>query len=76
VTRSTSPAISSVGIRGWAEETGILIEVYAVEGHLGAVIQSGPAGGESLGPVPLSTLYCRDARDADLEVRYCWREAR
>src|SRR5580704_2093782 len=49
VTRSTSPAISSVGTRGWAEEAVILIEVYAVEGHLCAVIQSGLAGGEPHG---------------------------
>jgi hypothetical protein len=41
---STSPAISSVGTRGFGEVADILIEVYAVEGHLGAVIQSGPAG--------------------------------
>jgi hypothetical protein len=31
VTRSTSPAISSDGTRGWGEEVVILIEVYAVD---------------------------------------------
>jgi hypothetical protein len=43
VTRSTSPAIASDGVRGWGEEAVILIEVYAVEVHLGAVFKSGSA---------------------------------
>ena len=56
MTRSTSPAISSDGTRGWAEEAVILIEVYAVKGHPVAVIQSGSAGGEPHSPLHLISL--------------------
>jgi hypothetical protein len=53
VTRSTSPAISSDGTRGCGEEAVILMEVYAVEAHLCAVIRSGPAGQRLIWPVHL-----------------------
>jgi hypothetical protein len=69
VTRSTSPAISSVGTRGWEEEAVILIEVYAVEAHPCAVIQSGPAARRATwSPYIPCNLYGGATSDAALEV--------
>jgi hypothetical protein len=52
------------------EEAVILIEVYAVEGHLGAVIQSGPAGAAGhVAPYISCTLYGWTVHEAALDFK-------
>jgi hypothetical protein len=61
-------AISSDGTRRWAEEAVILIEVYAAEVPIVAVIQSGPAEGEPHSPVH----RMHHALDRGLSMRPRW----